>query len=167
TAFICSIKIERIPAVFPKTFETVNPMWTATYTATGKDAAEKARGFFLKWAKMQGFFNDSLSHRFFAYYNYERIGHKDFFYKIHVTVDEKFETDNPDIKLEEFKGGYYAIMKSKYKYNGWAWGEFIDWVSKNKEYSFGNHWFFEEYKLKSPQLDMDTEMVLHMPVIPK
>lgn len=148
-----------------KTFENVEPMWTATYTVKGKDAVEKAQTYFLKWAESQGFFNDSLPHRFFAYYNHERIGHKDFFYKIHVTVNENFKTDNPDIKLEEFKGGYYAIMKSRYKYNGWAWGEFINWVSKSKEYSFGNYWFFEEYKLKSPKLEMDTEMVLYMPVI--
>lgn len=148
-----------------KTFENVEPMWTATYTVKGKDAVEKAQTYFFKWAESQGFFNDSLPHRFFAYYNHERIGHKDFFYKIHVTVNENFKTDNPDIKLEEFKGGYYAIMKSRYKYNGWAWGEFINWVSKSKEYSFGNYWFFEEYKLKSPKLEMDTEMVLYMPVI--
>lgn len=150
-----------------KTFENVKPMWTATYTATGEDAAEKARDYFLKWAEAQGLFNDNLTHRFFAYYNHEKIGHKDFFYKIHVTVDENFSTDNPNIKLEEFKGGYYAVMKSKYRYNGLAWGEFINWVSKSKEYSFGNYWFFEEYKLKSPQLEMETEMVLHMPIIPK
>ena len=56
-------------------------------------------------------------------------------------------------------------MKSKIKYNGWAWGEFIKWVSKSKEYSFGNYWFFEEYKLNNPKIEMDTEMVLHMSVI--
>jgi DNA gyrase inhibitor GyrI/AraC-like DNA-binding protein len=147
-----------------KTFENVEPMWTATYTANGKDAALKAQTYFFKWAESQGFFNASLPHRFFAYYNHERIGHQDFFYKIHVTVNENFKTDNPDIKLEEFKGGYYAVMKSKYKNNGWAWGEFINWISKSKEYSYGNYWFFEEYKLNDPKLKMDTEMILYMPV---
>jgi len=58
-------------------------------------------------------------------------------------------------------------MKSKYKYNGGAWGEFINWVSKSPDYSFGNYWFFEEYKLKDPKIEMETEMALYMPVIPK
>ena len=147
-----------------KTFDHVEPMWTATYTATGKDAAEKARAFFFKWADSQGFFNDGKPHRFFAYYDHERIGYKDFLYKIHVTVDKEFRTDNQDIKLEEFKGGYYAIMKAKYSYNGWAWGELLKWLSKRTEFDLGNYWFFEEYKLNKPELDMDTEVVLHMPV---
>jgi len=150
-----------------KTFENVEPMWTASYTAVGKNAIEKAQKYFFKWAEMKGLFNDNLKHRFFAYYNYERMGYKDFFYKIHVAVDKDFETDNSDIKLEEFKGGYYAVMNSKYKYNGGAWGEFINWVSKSPDYSFGNYWFFEEYKLKGPKIEMETEMALYMPVIPK
>lgn len=150
-----------------KTFENVNPMWTASYTASGKNAAEKAQDYFFKWAKSQGLFNDGLLHRFFAYYNHERMGYKDFFYKMHVTVDDNFKTDNPDIKLEKFKGGYYAVMKSRYKYNGSAWGDFINWVSKSKEYSFGSYWFFEEYIINSPQLQPDTEMNLYMPVVPK
>ncbi|EGD47859.1 transcription activator effector binding [Ruminiclostridium papyrosolvens DSM 2782] len=147
-----------------KTFDYVDSMLTATYTATGKDADDKARAFFLKWADSQGLFNDGKTHRFFAYYDHEKIGHKDFFYKIHVTVDEEFRTDNRDIKLEEFTGGYYAIMKAKYSYNGWAWGEFLKWLSKSTEFDLGNYWFFEEYKLNKPELDMDTEVVLHMPV---
>lgn len=150
-----------------KTFVNVEPMWTATYTIEGKDAAEKAREYFFKWAKAQGIFNDSLKHRFFAYYNYKRIGHKDFFYKIHVTVDKSFKVNDPNIKLEEFKGGYYAAMNSKYKYNGSAWEEFINWISKSKDYSFGNYWFFEEYKLENPSIEMETDMVLFMPVVPK
>lgn len=147
-----------------KTFDNVEPMLTATYTATGKDADVKARDFFFKWADSQGFFNDTKPHRFFAYYDHERIGHNDFFYKIHVTVDGEFSTDNPYIKLEEFKGGYYAITKAKYSYNGWAWGEFLKWLSKSKEFDMGNYWFFEEYKLNKPELNMDTEVVLHMPI---
>jgi AraC family transcriptional regulator len=150
-----------------KTFENIKPMWTATYMVTGKDAGKKAQDYFFKWAESQGIFNDSLPHRFFAYYNFERMEYEDFFYKIHVTVNDDFKTDNPDIKLEEFKGGYYAVMKSKYNYNGWAWGEFINWITKSKDYSFGNYWFFEEYKINSSKIEMDTEMVLHMPVVPK
>ena len=147
-----------------KTFENVEPMWTATYMATGKDAIKNVREYFLKWADDSGLFNSNSNHRFFAYYNHERIGYNDFFYKIHVTVDNGFKTDNPNIKLEEFKGGYYAVMKSKYKNTGWVWEEFIDWVSKNEDYSFGDYWFFEEYKINQPCIEMETDMVLYMPV---
>jgi DNA gyrase inhibitor GyrI/AraC-like DNA-binding protein len=145
-------------------FQTVEPMWTATYTAKGKDAADKARAYFLNWAQNEGLFKADTKHRFFAYYNSEKIGHEDFFYKIHVTIDKHFQTSDPNIVFEEFKGGYYAVKKSKYKTNGWAWGEFIQWISKSEDYSLGKYWFFEEYKLNGPELEMETDMILHMPV---
>jgi methylphosphotriester-DNA--protein-cysteine methyltransferase len=42
--------------------------------------------------------------------------------------------------------------------------KFINWISKSSKYSFGNRWFFEEYKIDKPVIEMDTDMVLHMPV---
>lgn len=145
-------------------FETVEPMWTATYTVKGKDAADKARAYFLKWAESEGIFKDNTNHRFFAYYNHEKMGSKDFFYKIHVTVDKDFKTDDSSIVFEEFKGGYYAVKKSKYKTNGWAWGDFIQWITKSKDYSLGKYWFFEEYKISGPVVEMETDILLYMPV---
>ncbi len=76
------------------TFEKVEPVWTACYTATGPDAAEEARNYFLKWISSEGLFNDNRPHRIFAYYNHEKIGRKDFFFKIHITVDRKFSTQD-------------------------------------------------------------------------
>jgi AraC family transcriptional regulator len=142
-------------------------MLTAAYTAKGKDAADKARGYLLKWADEKGLFRDAKCHRFFAYYNNQRIGYDDFFFKMCVTIDGLFETGDPAIVTEEFKGGEYAVMKSKYKYNGMAWSEFIKWTSKNKEYTFGDHWFFEEYLLDKPEIGMETDMLLHMSVKPR
>lgn len=147
-----------------KYFENVDPMWTATYTANGADAADKARDYLFKWADSEGLFNDGTKHRIFAYYNFERIGQKDFFFKIHITVDKDFKTQDSNIKFEEFTGGYYAIMKAKYKYNGWAWGDFMNWMSKSKEYDYGNYWFFEEYFIDGPCISSETDMCLHMPV---
>lgn len=147
-----------------KTFTEVKPMWTAACKTVGKDAIVKGRDFFFKWAEAAGLFKDGKVHRFFAYYNYEKMGTKDFFYKIHVTVDKDFISDDENITLEQFDGGYYAVMKSKYKYNEACWNEFINWVSNNKEYEFDNRWFFEEYKIDKPQIEMETDMVLHMPV---
>jgi len=147
-----------------KTFLDVEPMWTATYKVTGKDAAEKGCKFFLTWAKNHGLFDDGKVHRFFAYYNHERMWQEDFFYKIHVTVDKDFVADDENIVLEQFNGGHYAIMKAKYTNNGVAWREFINSVSKSPKYCFGNWWFFEEYKIDKPSIEMDTKMVLYMPV---
>lgn len=92
------------------------------------------------------------------------MGTKDFFYKINVTVDKEFIPKDENIKLEQFNGGYYAVMKSQYKYNGASWGEFINWITNNPEYEFGNWWFFEEYILDKLKIGMDTDMILHMPV---
>ena len=147
-----------------KTFVDVEPMWTASYKFTGKDAIEKGRKFFLNWAKQQGLFEDGKKHRFFAYYNHDRMGQEDFFYKIHVTVEKDFVANDENIELEQFNGGRYAVMKAKYKYNGGAWGEFINWISKSSKYSLGDWWFFEDYKLDKPVIEMDTKMLLHMPV---
>lgn len=158
---------ERKSANFEKTFETEAPMWTAVYTATGKDAADRARNNLLKWADERGLFGDGLHHRFFAYYNTQRIGYEDFFFKMCVTVDKDFITGDPEVVMEEFKGGQYAVMKSKFKYNGMAWNEFIKWTSKNKEYTFGDHWFFEEYLLDKPEIGMETDMLLHMSIKPR
>lgn len=147
-----------------KNFMDVSPMYAAVFTAKGENAAEEARKYILDWAKRNGLFEDGRNHRFFAYYDNERIGHKDFWFKMNVTIDKDFETVDENISFEEFNGGYYAVMKSKFKYNGWCWGEFIKWLSTSKEYTLGNYWFFEEYKIKNPEIDMETEMELYMPV---
>ncbi|HEX2947889.1 MAG TPA: effector binding domain-containing protein [Clostridia bacterium] len=158
---------ERNVADFEKTFETEDPMWTAAYTATGKDAGDRARNYLIKWADENGLFVDGKQHRYFAYYNHLRIGYDDFFFKMCVTVDKDFNTGDPAIVTEEFKGGQYAVMKSKFKYNGMAWSEFIKWTSKNKDYTFGDHWFFEEYSLDRPEVNMETDMMLHMSIKPR
>lgn len=145
-------------------FVHVAPMLTASFEATGKDAAERARAFLLAWANEKGLFHDGKAHRFFANYNSERIGQKDFRFQMYVSVDEGFSTDHPEITLGEFAGGDYAVVKTQYRNNGHAWGEFIAWVQKNAEYTFGNFPFFEEYQLNAPEVTFDTEMVLHMPV---
>lgn len=147
-----------------KSFEKVEPMLIATYTATGRSAAEAARQYLLKWAEGEGLFCSEKSHRFFAYYNNERIGYDDFFFKMCVTVEQNFHSEDQNIRLEEFPGGDYLFMRSKYKNNGMAWSEFITWVSKDKEYDFGNYTFFEEYLIDKPSVDMETDMILHMPV---
>lgn len=147
-----------------KTFEIVQPMWAATYTAHGTDAKEKARAYFLKWADNEGLLTNNTEHRIFAYYNHDRFGQKDFFFKMNISVNKEFITKDESIVIEEFQGGLYAVMKSQFKYNGWAWGEFMSWVSKSKEYDFGDYWFFEEYKINKPIIDSETDMVLYMPI---
>lgn len=146
------------------TFETVNPMWTATYTATGVNAIDEGRDYFFKWAEKEGLFNQSFNHRIFAYYNSENLGKKDFFYKIHITVDKDFSTDDPNIKFEMFNGGYYAKRRVKYVINGWSWMDFIDWVNNNSEYTFGDYWFIEEYLIQKPLIDNDTDVIQYMPI---
>lgn len=102
-----------------KMFKNIETMYTASYQVTGKNAADTARKYFFEWAEREGLFRNNSSPRFFAYYNHERIGYDDFFFKIHVTIDKGFRPTDPNINIEEFTGGYYAVMKSKYKYNGW------------------------------------------------
>lgn len=149
---------------FPITFADISPMRIAYYRTVGKNAIEEGRKYFLNWANTEGFFDHPNSHRFFAYYNHERSGCDDFWYEICVSVDKNYSVHDQNIKLKDFSGGHYAVMKTKYKRNGWSWGEFIQWVTANKDYSFGNWQFFEEYLIKQSKITPDTEMILHMPV---
>ncbi len=152
-----------------KTTETEAPMRTACCTATGKNAAAVARKRLLEWADANHLFADGQLHRFFAFYNYERIGYDDFTFHMHVSInpDTEPEASDPDIKQEEFPGGFYAVMKTKYKCNGMSWNEFIQWTSKNKDYTFGDHRFFEEYLLDKPEISPETDMLLHMSIKPR
>lgn len=152
-----------------KIMETEAPMRTASYTATGKNAADEARKRLLEWTDANHLFADGQKHRFFAFYNHERISYDDYFFKMHVTVDPNFElkATDTDIKVEEFAGGLYAVMKTKFKCNGMSWSEFINWTSKNKEYTFGSHWFFEEYLLDKHEINLETDMLLHMSIKPR
>ncbi len=40
----------------------------------------------------------------------------------------------------------------------------MNWISKSKEYDFGDYWFFEEYKINKSYIDSETDMALYMPV---
>lgn len=147
-----------------RTFQTVEPMLTATYTAYGKNAIEVARGYFFNWIKKNSLSNNIHQHKIFAYYNFQNMGTKDFFYKIHITVADDFESDDDNIQLEKFPGGYYAVMNSKYSYNEWAWNDFMNWINSSNEYVIGDYWFFEEYMLVEPEIIGDTELKLYMPI---
>lgn len=147
-----------------KSFVDVKPMYVAVYTAKGKNAIDEARRYMLDWANKERLFDDENEHRFFAYYDHNKIGHTDFWFKMHVTVDKDFKTEDKNICFEEFRGGYYAVMSSKFKYNGWCWGEFMKWINNSKEYTLGDFWFFEGYKINKPEIDMETEMELYMPI---
>ena len=159
--------VERVKCNTEKTFEDVSPMWVISYQATGRDAIQKARDYFFRYLQENQILPSSEEHRIFAYYNFERIGKKDFFYRIHMTVGQEFQTEDPDIVLSEFKGGRYAVMDSCYKYNEGAWGEFMDWISKSREYTVGDYWFFEEYLIDEPKIEADTKMKLYMPITTK
>lgn len=151
---------------------TVNPMRTVSYTVKGKNAENKARKFLISLAIEHGIEANDLNTRVFAYYNFEQIGKKDFFYTLHISVNNDFtltkeEQQNEDLHLGKFQGGLYIKRTTTYQHNGQTWFNFMDWMKQNRTYRFGNHWFMEEYLITEYRIDGDTEMALYMPVMEK
>jgi DNA gyrase inhibitor GyrI/AraC-like DNA-binding protein len=147
-----------------KEIVTVEPMHVVTFTATGRNAEKDAKNYFFEWALKQKLFEDGKPHRIFSYYNFQRIGQKDFFYTMNVSVDKDFITNDDSMKKDIFSGGFYSSMSSKYRYNGQAWNEFMDWIARNEQYDVGDYWFFEEYLIKEAFIELDTDMRLFMPI---
>lgn len=102
--------------------------------------------------------------RFFAFYDPELIGKKEFWYEACMTLNSNHKT-SPPFEEKQFKGGFYAIRETEYSYNGNCWAEFIHWVKSHPKYDFGEgYWFFEEYILNDQPLAMSTKVKQFMPV---
>lgn len=155
---------EKTDEFIVKGFEDVESMKTITMKCSGKNAMDKCLHDMLSYADQKGFFDEGENHRYFAYYNFEKIGSDDFAYRMHISVDEDFNLDDDRFELIDFPGGHYAVMSSIYKSNQYAWGSFISW-KEGTDYQFGNYTFFEEYLLDKPLLEKETKMKLHLPII--
>lgn len=149
-----------------KSIDAVAPMTVAAYVCKGKNAMEEGRAFFTKWLDENGFFEDGATPKIFAYYNHERMGRNDFFYKIQVEVPESYVATHPDIVVETFKGGIYAVMPTQLKRCGFSWNAFLEWLDKNEAYTLGDYWFFETYEIKTPEITLETPMHLYLNVKP-
>ena len=71
------------------------------------------------------------------------------------------------IKKETFPGGRYLKRQVKYKVNAPSWYNFIQNIEQSESYSFGSQPFMEEYLIKKPVIDRETDIIQHMPVTKK
>ncbi len=102
--------------------------------------------------------------RTFCYYNHERAGKKDFWRKVHISVEDDFVIKDDRLKVEVFEGGQYAYEEVEWNNNGKRWYQFIDWVKMSKKYDFDNRPFMEEFIIDSPALKPTTRVKHFMPV---
>lgn len=144
--------------------EVVSPQRIACCMGHGEHAIDEARQCLLSWAADEGIFENEIKPMVFAYYNHDRMGKEDFFYKMMITIPEQLEVSSERILVEEFPGGKYLMMKTKQKRAGYSWGNFLKWMSEQNEYVFGQHWFFETYEIEKPSIEMETEMKLYLPI---
>ncbi len=144
--------------------EHILPFTVATFTGTGKNAEQIARNYMFEWAIKQGIDFSSEQVRVFSYYNYERIGTPDYFYKLHITIPESMIIEDSKIIKEVFEGGQYLKRTVKYKINGQSWFDFIKKIQHSQTYDFAPIPFMEEYRLTKPVINMETEVIQHMPV---
>lgn len=141
--------------------EYIDPFTVATYTVTGRGAEEKARKYLFSWAGEQkiDFANEAV--RTFAFYNFERINKPDYFYKIFIKIPENMSITDDKIKKEIFPGGRYLKQLVKYKVNGPSWYNFIQRIEQSDKYCFGAQPFMEEYLIKKPIIDRETDILNH------
>ncbi|QVK16779.1 AraC family transcriptional regulator [Mycoplasmatota bacterium] len=140
----------------------IKPMKLACYKEVGKDAVNKARKFFIKWLNDNNIVRDNLS--VIAWYNHEREGLEDYFCQIGIFVEEDFKINDERVQIIDFKGGQYLVTKSKFKRLGYEWNVFIKWMQNNKKYNFGLHQFFEQYIINNGKLEMESDVLLYMPI---
>lgn len=147
------------------TEEYIEPFTAATYTASGCGAEADARKYLLDWIGEQGIDLSSEKTQVFSNYNFERINKMDFSYKIFIRIPDDMNIEDAKIKKEIVTGGMYLKKCVKYKNNAQSWYNFIRYIESNDNYSFGTQPFMEEYIIKKPEINRETQVVQHMPVI--
>lgn len=147
-----------------KEFVDVEPVRLACYRAEGPEAIDEARKFMISWLKERDYIAADKPGRVIAWYNHKRIGEPDHYCEIGFPIEKGIEIKDPDIHIIDFPGGYYALVKSKFKRLGYEWRVFIQWVQSNGKYQYSNHQFFEEYLLDNGKLEMETDVSLYMPI---
>lgn len=144
--------------------EYIEPFTVATYTATGSGAEAKARKYIFSWIKEQGINVSAEEVRVFSYYNIEQLHKPDFFYKIYVSIPEDMVITNNYIIKEVFPGGSYLKNSIKYKTNAQSWYNFIRYIERSNQYSFGSQPFMEEYVINKLEINNQTTVIQHMPI---
>ncbi len=142
----------------------VEPMNTVTMSFSGKNAYDEAVAFLYEFAGESGNGLSQGRRRAFCYYNHERAGKKDFWCKVHISVEENFEIKDDRLQLAVFDGGQYAYEEVEWNNNGRRWYQLIDWVKMSKKYDFDNRPFMEEFIIDSPALKPSTRVKHFMPV---
>lgn len=142
----------------------VEPMKTVTLSFNGENAYDEALDFMFEYVKKYGYAISGDRRRAFCYYNYERAGKKDFWCKVHITVEDDFIIEDDRLHFEVFYGGRYAYEEVEWTNNAKSWYQFIDWIKMSKKYDFDNRPFMEEFIIDSPVLIPTTIVKHYMPV---
>lgn len=145
----------------------VDSMKTVSYTATGKNAENKARKYIFNWAMKNNINFDNENCHIFAFYNFKSIGKLDFFYTLYISIDGNQKVDDQQLKVENYNGGLYLKRNIKYKNNAESWFDFISSIEKSRKYTYGNYQFMEEYIINKPIINGETEVIQYMPVTRK
>jgi len=85
-------------------------------------------------------------------YNHEKADKKYFWCKVHISVEDDFETPDARLQFEVFEGGQYAYEEVEWNNNCKRWFQFIDWVKMSRKNDFDNRPFMEEFIIDSPAL---------------
>lgn len=107
----------------------VEPMKTVTLCFNGKNAYDEALAFMYEFVGKLG--NDLSQKRRRTFH--ERAGKKDFWCKVHISVEDDFVIEDDRLKVEVFEGGQYAYEEVEWNNNGKRWYQFIDWVKMSKK----------------------------------
>ncbi len=84
---------------------------TVTTSFSGKNAQDQALAFMFEFAGKIGYGLSQERRRTFCYYNHERVGKKDFWFKVYIEVKNESEIRDDKLQFEVFEGGLYAIVR--------------------------------------------------------
>ncbi len=140
----------------------LDPMRVAYAHGFGASPEEEAWDKLLTWARQEKLALDR--HRFFGHDNPSPSpGSPNYGYDQWMTIGAEVEVTG-DVKVKEFVGGLYAVMRCKLPEIGPAWKNLVAWC-EDSQYQFGHAQCLEE-SISPPDTPFDeVVMDLYLSII--
>lgn len=121
----------------------LEPMRVASASGFGASPEDQAWNKLLGWAGRKGLLDDLKGRRFFGYNNPDPSpGSPNYGYDQWMTVGPEEEPEG-EVKIKEFPGGLYAVLRCEGIPNPPIWEQLVMW-REDSPYKRANHQWLEE-----------------------
>lgn len=143
--------------------ETLPAMRIASTLGFGTEPEHQSWTKLARWVEANHILNDGMAHRYFGFNNPDPSpASPNYGYEQWVTVGLNARGDD-DVKVTDFAGGEYAVVRCVLRDITPAWMQLVAWVEQSP-YAFANGQCLEEY-LGEGRPDLDKEFALYLPVV--